>query len=303
MKLIRRILLVVVLLLVIAGVVVYFYLDSIVKHAVERQSTNSLNLTTTLDSARLSLLGGKVNLNQLQIASPQGFSAPHMFELGQLGLEVSYGQLRQDPVRVSKILIDQPKFVLEQNDGKMNFKAAMDQLPKSDSAPSDPNAKPVKVIIDELTINNATIDVRMGKLPGGLGEVKPITVSVPSLTLKNIGNADNAQNGAAIKDVVMQVATALSAKVTESGNLPAEFKAMLQSNLTEVASKLGVEFNKQLGGISKNLQDQIQKAIPGDVGKIVPDVSKALPKEASDPGKAIGDLLGGNKDKEKKKDK
>jgi hypothetical protein len=302
MKLFRRILLVVVLLLVIAGVVVYFYLDTIVKHAVERQSTNSLNLTTTLDSARLSLLGGKVNLNQLQIASPQGFSAPHMFELGQLGLEVSYGQLRQDPVRVSKILIDQPKFVLEQNDGKMNFKAAMDQLPKSDSAPSDPNAKPVKVIIDELTINNATIDVRMGKLPGGLGEVKPITVNVPSLTLKNIGNADNAQNGAAIKDVVMQVATALSAKVTESGNLPAEFKAMLQSNLNEVASKLGAEFNKQLGGISKNIADQIQK----DVGKIVPggvDVQKVLPKEATDPGKAIGDLLGGNKDKEKKKDK
>jgi hypothetical protein len=301
MKLFRRILLVVVLLLVIAGVVVYFYLDTIVKHAVERQSTNSLNLTTTLDSARLSLLGGEVNLNQLQIASPQGFSAPHMFELGQLGLEVSYGQLRQDPVRVSKILIDQPKFVLEQNDGKMNFKAAMDQLPKSDSAPTDPNAKPVKVIIDELTINNATIDVRMGKLPGGLGEVKPITVSVPSLTLKNIGNADNAQNGAAIKDVVMQVATALSAKVTESGNLPEQFKAMLQSNLNEVASKLGAEFNKQLGGISKNLADQIQK----DVGKIAPgglDVQKVLPKEASDPGKAIGDLLGGNKDKEKKKD-
>jgi AsmA family len=301
MKLFRRILLVVVLLLVIAGVAVYFYLDTIVKHAVERQSTNSLNLTTTLDSARLSLLGGKVNLHQLDIASPQGFSAPHMFELGQLGLEVSYGQLRQDPVRVSKILIDQPKFVLEQNDGKMNFKAAMDQLPKGDSAPSDPNAKPVKVIIDELTISNATIDVRMGKLPG-LGEVKPITVSVPSLTLKNIGNADNSQNGAAIKDVVMQVATALSAKVTESGNLPEQFKSMLQSNLTEVASKLGADFNKQLGGISKNLQDQIQKAIPGDIGKIVPDVSKALPKEASDPGKAIGDLLGGNKDKDKKKD-
>src|SRR3954452_6510162 len=141
MKTLRRILLVVVLLVVVAGVAVYFYLDRIVKTAVERQSTNSLNLTTTLGSARLAVFGGKVDLHQLDIASPQGFTAPHMFELGQLGLAVQYGQLRQDPVRIQKIVIDQPKFVLEQVDGKMNFKAAMDQIPKSDSAPSDPNAK------------------------------------------------------------------------------------------------------------------------------------------------------------------
>src|SRR6184192_21197 len=114
MKLFRRILLVVVLLLVIAGTVVYFYLDRIVKVAVERQSTNSLNLTTTLDSARLALMGGHVSLKDMQIASPQGFTAPHMFQLGQLAVDVDYGQLRQDPVRIKKIQIDNPKFVLEQ---------------------------------------------------------------------------------------------------------------------------------------------------------------------------------------------
>lgn len=289
MKLIRRILLVVILLLVVAGVAVYFYLDSIVKHAVERQSTSSLNLATTLDSARLSLLGGKVNLHELQIASPQGFAAPHMFELGQLGLQVSYGQLRQDPVRINKILIDQPRFVLENVDGKMNFKAAMDQMPKSDGS-----SPPKKVIIDELTISNATVDVRLGKIPG-LGDVKPISVTVPSFTLKNIGNSDNAQNGAAIKDVVMQIATALSAKVSESGGLPDQFKSMLRANLTDVAGKLGAEFNKQIGGITQNLQGELQKVVPGGV-----DVNKVIPKDIPDPTKSIGNLLGGDKDKKKK---
>src|SRR3982750_240160 len=103
MKTLRRVLLVVVVLLVVAGVAVYLYLDRIVKVAVERQSTNSLNLTTPLDSASLALMGGKVNLKQMDIASPQGFTAPHMFELGKLGVEVDYGQLRQDPVRIHKI--------------------------------------------------------------------------------------------------------------------------------------------------------------------------------------------------------
>src|SRR5437588_166934 len=135
MKLARRIALVVVLLLIVAGVIVYFYLDTIVKHAVERQSTASLNLTTTLGSARLAIFGGKVNLHELEIANPQGYAAPHMFELGDLGLGVKYGQLRQDPVHIERIQIDNPKFVLEQVDGKMNFKAAMDQIPKSDTQP------------------------------------------------------------------------------------------------------------------------------------------------------------------------
>src|SRR5438445_5832589 len=99
MKTLRRILLALVVLVVVAGVIIYFYLDRIVKVTVERQSTNSLNLTTTLDSARLALLGGHVSLKDMQIASPQGFAAPHMFQLGQLAVDVEYGQLRQDPVR------------------------------------------------------------------------------------------------------------------------------------------------------------------------------------------------------------
>ncbi len=311
MKTFRRILLALVVLLVIAGAVVYFYLDRIVKVAVERQSTNSLNLTTTLDSARLAILGGHVNLNDLQIASPQGFSAPKMFQLGQLGVDVEYGQLRSDPVRIKKILIDKPKFVLEQSGGKMNFKAAMDQMPKTDAAPSDPKSQPVKVIIDELTVTDAQVTVNLGDLPG-LGNMKPIEVTIPSLTLKNIGNSDDSKNGAAIKDVVMQLATALAGKASSSANLPDQFKNLLQNNLNEVAGKLGAEFNKQVSGITNQVQGQVnqltgqlEKSVPGvggQVDKVIPkDVGKDLGKDL-DPGKAVGGLLGGDKkDKDKKK--
>ncbi len=298
MKSIRRILLVLAVLLIIAGVAVYLYLDRIVKVAVERQSTSSLNLITTLDSAHLGLTGGHVNLNQLQIASPQGFTAPHMFQMGQLGVDVNYGQLRSDPVRIKKILIDAPKFVIEQVGGKMNFKAVMDQMPKTD------DTKPMKVIIDELSVNNATVTLHLGNLPG-LGDMKPIDVTVPSITLKNIGNADNAQNGAAIKDVVMQVATALAGKAGDAANLPDQFKSILQNNLNEVAGKLGAEFNKQLAGITTQVQGQIQgqldKVVPGLGNQVLPkDLTKDLNKNL-DPSKAVGDLLGGNKDKDKDK--
>src|SRR6202521_4518739 len=95
MKPLRRTVLVVVTLLVVAGVVAFLGIDGILKRKVEEQATASLKLDTTLNSARLSLFGGKVNLNRLRIASPQGFSAPHMLELGDIDLAVRYGQLRK----------------------------------------------------------------------------------------------------------------------------------------------------------------------------------------------------------------
>jgi uncharacterized protein involved in outer membrane biogenesis len=288
MKIFRRILLVLLLLVVIGAAWLYFHLDSLVKNTVETQSKASLKLDTTLSSARLALFGGKIDLNQLNIASPPGFTAAHMFELGKLGVAVSYGQLRNTPIRINQIVIKEPHFVLEQADGKMNFKAAMDSLP-----PSEPTT--MKVIIDELIVSDALVDVRLGNLPG-LGAMKPIEIKVPSLTLKNIGNANNAQNGAAMKDVVLQVATALAGKAGDSSNFPAQLKGILQANMTEVAGKLGGEFTKQLGGITQGLQTELNKIVPGV------DINKIVPMKNIDPGKAIGDLLGGKK-KDKKDDK
>lgn len=289
MKKIRRILLGLVLVVIIAVVVVILRIDGILKSTIETQSASSLHLATSLDSASLALLGGKLNLSQLHIGSPKGYTAQNMFEMGKLDVAVEYGQLTKEPVRIKQIVINQPKFVLEQADGRMNFKAVLEGLP-----PTDPNAKVIKVIIDELTVNDALVEVRLGNLPG-LGTMQPIQIPKISMTLKNIGNSDNAANGAALKDVVMQVATALAGKAGDAGNFPDQLKGMLQSNLTAVAGQLGAEFNKQLGGITKNLQGELNKIVPGV------DVNKILPTKDLDAGKALGNLLGGDKkDKDKK---
>jgi len=296
MKIFRRVLLAVVVLVIVAVAIVFFKLDGILRSTIESASTSSLNLPTTLKSASLAIFGGKLNLTELDIASPKGFTADHMLELGGLGVHVSYGQLTKEPIRIQQITITKPKFVLEQVDGKMNFKVVMDTIPKS-----DPNRKLIKVIIDELTVTDALVDIRLGNI-AGMADMKPIQVTVPSMTLKNIGNSDDAKNGAAISDVVMQVATALAGKARESANLPAQFKGLLTSNLNDVAGKLGGQFSKQLDGMTQGLQGQLEKVVPGvDVKKIIPGGDNVIPKDI---GKNLGGLLGGDKkDKDPQKDK
>ena len=57
-------------------------------------------------------------------------------------------------------------------------------------------------MIDTLTISNAQVAVQ-SDLPG----VKPMDITLPTMDMKNIGNADGTNSGAAIKDVAIAVIT------------------------------------------------------------------------------------------------
>jgi uncharacterized protein involved in outer membrane biogenesis len=278
MKTMRRAVLVLVSLLIVAGVIGYLALDGFLKSTVEKQSSTSLKLATTLNRAHLSLFGGKLNLNRLRIASPPGYSAPQMFEMGDVDLAVRYGQLRKDPIHVESLTLNQPKLLIEQHNGALNFKTAMDRLPPQQSS----SEKPVKLIIDDLQMKDAHVIVHPG-LPGVRQE---IDVTVPSLALKNVGSGRGSQNGAAIKDVAMVVITALAAKAAESGSLPPELKALLTLNVGQVAGKLGAEAQKQIAA-----------AVPGELGRRLSNLAGDPAALAKDPAKAlqgeIGGILGG----------
>jgi len=278
MRPLRRTVLVLVSLLVVAGVIASFSLDGILKRTIERQSSSSLKLNTILNRAHLSLFGGTVGLNQLRIASPQGFSAPYMLELAEGDLAVRYGELRKDPIHVQSLTLGQPRLVIEQSNGAVNFRAAMDRMPPSHSS----SEKPMKLVIDDLKIENAQVVIHPG-LPGVRQE---ITVPVPSISLKNVGGGRGSQNGAAIKDVAMIVITALAGAAAQSSSLPPEVKAVLQLNVAQVAGKLGAEAQKQIAA-----------AIPGELGNRLGKLAADPEALAKDPTKAlqgeVGGILGG----------
>ena len=256
-KIIRRMILGVVVLVVVVLVIVWFSLNSIVRNAIQSGATASLNVPTTLEAVALSPIGGTVGLTGLDVGSPQGYTAPHMLVVGGLKVAVSYGQLLGNPVHIQKIEIDAPQLTVEQSSGKLNLQAVMDQSSSSSSSSSTgsgaaappSSSSQTKLIIDELDVTNAQVSF----LPGLPGMTKEQDVTVPSLTLKNIGNSDNAQNGAAFKDVIMQVCTGLAGKAGQSAGL-----GQLTSQLNQVGSQLGQSF-----------QSQVQNSVGQGVGNIL----------------------------------
>ena len=295
-KTVVRIVLGLVAVLVVAVAGLYFYRNSLIRSAVESQANSSLGVKTTLGGAHLGLFGGTLDLDDLKIASPAGYKADHMFTLGGLDLGVNYADLRKDPVRVGKITVDQPKAVIEYADGKFNFQALMDQM--GGSQPSDEQSQPTKLIIDELTVKNAAVEVRHPMLPS------PVSVTIPSVTLKQIGNGEGAQNGAAIKDVVGATMSALAASAANSpqlkdlGALTDQLKAQAQQALAKAQKELG----QQVQAITGNVTGEINKRL-GDTGI---DAGKLKDLTGGkDPAKAIDDglknLLGGKKRDDEKK--
>src|SRR5688572_19951490 len=103
MKIFKWIVIVALVLVIVMGVIVYMNLNGLVERTVEKQATASLNLQTTLGGVSLSLFGGSLGMDDLEIASPQGFSAPRMFSMNDAAVKVRFGELRQDPVRISSI--------------------------------------------------------------------------------------------------------------------------------------------------------------------------------------------------------
>lgn len=263
MKAAKRIVVVFALLLILGLVVVYVSLNGIVRAAVERQATASLNLPTKLGGASLAIFGGRVGLTDLKVGSPSTFTAPEMFAVGGTRVEVSFGQLRAHPIRITRLVIDRPKLVVEQANLKFNIQALMDQIPRQPEG-----VEPMKLIVDELQMNNATVVF----LPGLPGLQKEMVLPIPSITLRNIGTGEGNQNGVAIKEVAMTAIVALAGKAGESGKLPLDLNTALQGDLGAVTQKLRAQANQQI----KGLTDKIGKELPGDAGKSIDGLRNVL---------------------------
>jgi hypothetical protein len=269
---------VVLLLLVVGGgVFVWVNLNKIVEHTVETQATAQLNLKTELDGAALSLFGGQITLNDLQIASPQGFAAPQMFRLQNANVAVKLNELRGDPVRVQSIRLDKPRLVVERTGNAFNFKKAMELMPQQPQTPPD-QSEPLRLIINDLTITDPVVVVRPGQINiPGITLPEEITIPIPTITLKNIGTDENAQNGAAVKDVVMQVITVMAANAANSEQLPDQFKNLMN-----------IDVQQTVAGLTAEAQRRIAAAVPGEAGKALSNLLADPNALLKDPGSVVG---------------
>lgn len=236
-----------VVVLVGVGVFAFFRtINSAVRKTVETQSAAALAVPASLDGASVSVLGGRVALDDYKLGSPDGFDAPTMFSMGTATVDVSYGDLFDKPVRVRRIDIDSPTLVVEQKGGRVNVKVLSDGISSE--------GETLKLIIGRLTVTNARVLIRPG-LPGVAEEVK---VVVPKVELNDIGTADGANNGQEIGQVVVELLAALAKEAAESGGLPAEVEKLMAIDPDAIVEEGRRRAEGVIGEVGKDLPPEVR---------------------------------------------
>lgn len=270
MKILRKLFitipLIIIVLLISAIVLVGLFADRAVKLGIEKGGSAALPVAVKLGDADVSILGSKVALHDLVVENPQGYKNENLLELETGSIGVDIRSLLSDTVKIDHITLDGAVVVLEQKDLlHNNIKDILKALPGQEQGEAQPQAEGKKLHIDELTISNTTVKVKLLPLPG---KVDTIPLKLGTIKMTDLGS-DNKLGTAKLFGIVL---SAIFQGIAEQG------KGVLPDDL--------------LNGISGALEETLEagkKALENaaDTGK------KLIEDTVGDTGKKLGEGLQG----------
>ncbi len=293
MKKILRLVLVLVILLIAAAGVGFLYIDSIAKHGIEKGGTYALGVQTTLDSADVGVFDGTFAMSGLKVANPAGFKSDAFMSLGEGGVSVSFGSLRQEVVELPTLTLSTLTVNLENKDGKANYQTIMDNLKRFES--TEPAEEGKRFVIREVLIRDVTINVEVLPLGGALSTV---TVPIKEISMKNVGESGVGKSGLTLGELAgLIVKTVFAAAIQNGKNLiPGDVLNGLGEGLKgleglgNVAVSVGGEAMKQVDSLFKGAAGELNK-----VGEGLKGVGEGLGEGLKGVGDGLGGLLGGDK--------
>jgi hypothetical protein len=289
-------------LLIIAVVVASFFVNAAAKKGIESGASYALGVPTTLNSASVGILSGKLGLSGLRIANPPGFKADKFLSLGDGRVAVSLASLTKDTITVPEFTLDTIDVNLERTASSANYKVIMDNLAKLGGKGGEPKPAPggekeKRLIINELTIRNVNVRADLLAGGGGLGAAigqaaGPITVPIAEIKLKNVGKTGTGVGGTGVtvKELSSIIVQAVLAAAAENGGglLPADLLGDLKGGLAKLdgLENVGMEIGGKLRDVGKQLGQQAE-----EIGKDLEGKAKDAGKQLEKLGEGLKDIL------------
>jgi hypothetical protein len=277
-KLITRIVVGVIVLLILVVLGAWLMIDSIAKKGIEVSGEYALGVPTKVNGVDLSLLGGTLRIDTLDIANPSGFASPHLMKSGTFDLGVRPASVLGGTVELTHFTLDGLDVNIEQKLDRNNVSVVLDHVKKlggGGEGPAKPEGKEGgrKVKVDTVTVKNVVAHVH---LLGGL----PVTVNVPTIELHDVGS-----DGAPTSQIINRIVTAVLAAVIEKGKgvIPSDLAGVLNTDLAAAASAMGGQATK----LVSQAKDEALKAVQGAAEK----AAETAGKTAEEAKKGLGGLL------------
>jgi len=159
----KRILLVLallVVLVVIAAVVAWIYIDHLAAVALTSGIKHIGEVDCTVRDTSVSLLTGRIRIDDLVIKNPKGYTDGEMFAVKRAKLKVRLGSLWNQPVHVLHLEVTAPVVNVQAGPGGANVRVFMENVRRK--LPTEPEKPPTRMVIDKLVIEQATVRIGSG---------------------------------------------------------------------------------------------------------------------------------------------
>lgn len=254
-KLIVTCLCIILAVIVFIGIGIY-NLDFIVKTAVNAYGPEVTKTEMHLGGVDVSVLRGRVRLENFVIGNPEGFEAPHAIRVGSVLVDLDETSLIKDTIIIDRIEVSQAEITYEIKGNTDNIETIIDNIKKNKSTHKAPEKKETDkketdkkagkhVVIRDLILRD--INVRM-VIPGLKGEV--ISTRISEVHLRNIGEKEN---GLLLSDVFLQVLNALHGEIISPDVISVLTKGVKVFGVE--IENLGRQSKEQLDSLAEDLYD------------------------------------------------
>jgi len=302
MKTLLKVIAALIVLVIIAVLVVVLRINDIAKTGIERGGEYALGVPTAVEGVDISLFGGTVGLEGLEVSNAAGFeSAPYLMHNKAFNFGLNTGSIMSDTIEVDLIELDGLDLYIIKKDGKDNIKPILDHLKQFEGGEKaqEETGSSKQFIIKKIVVKNITAHV-------DVPVVGQKTVSLKDdIVLENV-TQDNAK-GMVMSEIMARLFPMITAAVLESlGDvLPADLLASLNGDLAGVADQLGGNVGqmiKQPGKMLEDIQSQATERLQETTDKLKEQVGEDAQKAVDDTTdkvkEGIGNILGGNKEQE-----
>ena len=262
-KAVRISLLVVLILVVVVVVAIGFFAEVILKTRIEAAASKALGVKVSIEDVDLSILGGKLGIENLVIDNPKDYEHDKLLELKDGKIAVAIKSLLWDVVKIREIKLDGMEVVLEQRGVSSNN---LQDVIKSIKEHPKPSGK--KLRIRTLEISNVTVKVKPLPIPG---KVDTVPLKLKPIKMTNLGS-DNKLDAAVLAGKIL---LALAQGIAEQGVgvLPEEIIGPLKGELKGL-ERLSEALLEEAGKILKEETDLGKELTEGLEGLLKPKKKK-----------------------------
>jgi uncharacterized protein involved in outer membrane biogenesis len=239
------------ILIVIAAIViaVNLFADRAVRVGIESVAAKALNIGIAVDNVDLSIIRGKLVLQNLSIVNPPVYQNDELLILKNAEIEVEAKSLLSDVVNIKQIRINDVDVIIEQHSVSEN------NLQDIVQAVSESTFEGKKLRVDNLEISD--ISVKVDLMPNS-EQAEPATLMLSPIRMAHLGYDNQLDTAGLLKEIIYAIADS----IVEEGIsvLPMDILGTMSSTLNKTI-ELGTKIMEGNEDIGREITEGLKKLL------------------------------------------